>query len=81
MAYKKERGNMIYEGYEDHRGRTGYALVLFIFLLTVRRIRMFFSLKPSAPPGKSSYRHVRGTRSGELFLEIASLSTSQVFLG
>ena len=31
MAYKKERGKMIYEGYEDHRGRTGYALVFFYF--------------------------------------------------
>ena len=36
---------MIYEGYGDHRGRTRHALVFFIFLLTVRRVQMFFSLK------------------------------------
>ena len=26
----KQRGKMIYEGYGDHRGRTGHALVFFI---------------------------------------------------
>ena len=47
---------MIYEGYEDHRGRTGQTLVFFIFLLTVLRIRMFFSLKHSASQGESSLK-------------------------
>ena len=44
------------KGYGDHRGRTGQALVFFIFLLTVRRIRMFFSLKPSPSQGESSLK-------------------------
>ena len=30
MAYKEKRGKIIYEGYEDHRGRTGYALVFLL---------------------------------------------------
>ena len=37
------------------RGRL-YTLHFFIFLLTVRRIRMFFSLKPSASQGESSLK-------------------------
>ena len=47
---------MKYEGYGDHRGRTGHALVFLIFLLTVQRIRMFFSLKPSPYQGESSLK-------------------------
>ena len=39
------------EGYSDHRGRTGHLYFFFIFLLTVRRIRMSFSLKPFLSQG------------------------------
>ena len=35
---------------------TVHALVLFMFLLTVRQIRMFFSLKPSLSQGESSLK-------------------------
>ena len=57
MAYSNSRGKIIYEGYGDHRWGTGQALVLFfIFLLTVRQIRMFFSLKHSASQGESSLK-------------------------
>ena len=31
-------------------------MVFFIFLLTVRQIPMFFSLKPSTPQGESSLK-------------------------
>jgi len=31
MAYNNWWGKIIYEGYEDHRGRTGQALVFFYF--------------------------------------------------
>ena len=47
---------MIYEGYSYPRGRTGHALVFFIVLLTVRRIRIFFSLKHSASQGELSLK-------------------------
>ena len=46
----------MFERYGNHRGRNGHALVFFIFLLTVRRIRMIFSLKHSASQGKSSLK-------------------------
>ena len=48
MAYKKERGKIIYEGYEDHRGRTGYALVFSYFPANGLTNPDVFSLKPSA---------------------------------
>ena len=31
MAYSNSRGKIIYEGYGDHRGRTGHALVFFYY--------------------------------------------------
>ena len=39
----------MYEAYGDHRGQHYTLYFFFIFLLTVRRIRMFFSLKLSVP--------------------------------
>ena len=54
MACSNSRGKLIYEGYEDNRWRTGLVLVFFfIFVLTVRQIQMFFSLKPSLCQGES----------------------------
>ena len=57
------------KGNGDHRGRTGHALFSFNFLLTVRRIWMFFSLKTSLyqgnHPSKFQFvgvRHFGGVR-------------------
>ena len=47
----------MYEGYGDHRGRTGNALVFFYFPANgSTNIQMFFSLKPSASQGESSLK-------------------------
>ena len=48
---------MIYEEFVNHRGQQSTRFIFFfIFLLTVQRIRMFFSLKPSVSQGKSSLK-------------------------
>ena len=47
---------MIYEGYEDHRGRTGQALVFFYFLANGSTNLDVFIVKPSASPGESSLK-------------------------
>ena len=39
---------MIHEGYGDHRGRTGHALVFFLFPANSSTNKDIFSLKPSA---------------------------------
>ena len=47
---------MIYVECGNHRGQQSTRSIFFISLLTVRRIRMFFSLKPSATEGETSLK-------------------------
>ena len=47
---------MIYEGYGDHRGRTGHALVFYCPANGSTNADVFFSLKPFLSQGESSLK-------------------------